>query len=199
VKFEIILLSVVLAASSQNGTTPGETIQFHNKQTETLDTTMAENTRIKVGDLAPDFTLPDQNGAQFSLKELRGRVVVLYFYPKDHTPGCTREACDFRDGHQQFQAAGAVVIGISPDKPASHTKFIQDYQLPFTLLADTTHQIMESYGAWGPKKMYGVERIGVIRSTVLIDKEGKVAALWPSVKVDGHAEVVLETIRKLNK
>jgi len=156
-----------------------------------------QESKLKPGDVAPDFTLPDQNGRQIALKELRGSPVVVYFYPKDFTPGCTREACDFRDNFTPLKEAGAVVLGVSPDSPDSHAKFIAEHTLPFSLLADTSRAMMAAYGAWGTKKQYGREYEGVIRSTVLIDGKGAVARVWPSVKVEGHVDVVLAEVKKL--
>jgi thioredoxin-dependent peroxiredoxin len=152
---------------------------------------------ISAGMIAPDFSLPDQSGKQVHLKELRGRPVVLYFYPKDFTSGCTTEACDFRDNFGPLTKAGAIVLGVSPDAPDSHVKFIKEHNLPFTLLADSTHSVMISYGAWGKKQQYGKEFEGVIRTTVLIGADGKVAQVWPSVRVEGHVEKVLAEVQKL--
>ena len=147
-------------------------------------------TPLAAGSPAPAFTLPDQDGNPVSLQELQGRWVVLYFYPKDDTPGCTTEACDFTAGLKDFEALTAVVLGCSPDNAASHRKFIAKYGLKLTLLSDTDHQVMERYGAWGEKKMYGKTTQGVIRSTVLIDPAGQVAHHWKNVRAAGHAEQV---------
>ncbi len=165
---------------------------------QTTDSNMSkDSSKIVVGKDAPDFTLPDQSGKLTHLRELRGSPIVLYFYPKDFTPGCTKEACDFRDNFAPLKKAGAVVLGVSPDAPDSHTKFIAHYELPFTLLSDTTHDVLKTYGAWGLKKNYGKEYEGVIRSTVLISADGKVAGVWPEVKVEGHVESVLAAIKTL--
>ena len=149
-----------------------------------------------VGDKAPAFSLEDQSGKTVKLSDFKGKTVVLYFYPKDDTPGCTREACAFRDEHSALLKAGAVVLGISPDSEASHAKFAGKYKLPFPLLADTDHGVSEKYGAWGEKSLYGRKFMGITRSTFLIDGSGKVARVWPKVKVDGHADQVLQAIRE---
>ena len=150
-----------------------------------------------VGDKAPAFSLEDQSGKTVKLSDLKGKTVVLYFYPKDDTPGCTREACAFRDEHSALQKAGAVVLGVSPDSGPSHAKFSGKYRLPFPLLADTDHAVSEKYGAWGEKSLYGRKFMGITRSTYLIDGSGKVARVWPKVKVDGHVDQVLEAIREI--
>lgn len=154
-------------------------------------------TPLAVGSPAPAFTLPDQDGNPVSLQELQGRWVVLYFYPKDDTPGCTTEACDFTAGLKDFEALTAVVLGCSPDNAASHRKFIAKHGLKLTLLSDTDHQVMERYGAWGEKKMYGKTTQGVIRSTVLIDPTGQVAHHWKNVRAAGHAEQVRQKLEAL--
>ena len=150
-----------------------------------------------VGDKAPAFSLEDQSGKTVKLTDFKGKTVVLYFYPKDDTPGCTREACAFRDEHSALKKAGAVVLGVSPDSGPSHAKFAGKYNLPFPLLADTDHAISEKYGAWGEKSLYGRKFMGITRSTFLIDASGKVARVWPKVKVDGHVDQVLEAIREI--
>jgi peroxiredoxin Q/BCP len=149
------------------------------------------------GQKAPPFTLSDDRGNKVKLSELKGHPVVLYFYPKDDTPGCTREACAFRDQHQQLSAHGAKVYGVSPDEVASHVKFRDKYQLNFPLLADTDHAVAEKYGAWREKNMYGKKTMGIQRSTFLIDAEGKVARVWKKVQVDGHDQQVLEALEQL--
>jgi len=158
---------------------------------------MMTQTPLAVGSPAPAFTLPDQDGNPVSLQELQGRWVVLYFYPKDDTPGCTTEACDFTAGLKDFEALTAVVLGCSPDNAASHRKFIAKHGLKLTLLSDTDHQVMERYGAWGEKKMYGKTTQGVIRSTVLIDPTGQVAHHWKNVRAAGHAEQVRQKLEAL--
>ena len=161
----------------------------------------------QVGDKAPDFTTTTDSGEQISLSELRGKKVILYFYPKDDTPGCTTQACGFRDSHADFEAHDAVVFGISPDGEASHAKFRAKYDLPFTLLADVpapargaekpVPPVCEKYGVWQEKSLYGREYMGVVRTTYLIDTEGRVAKRWDKVKVPDHAEEVLEAAREL--
>ncbi|MFZ4578562.1 MAG: peroxiredoxin [Myxococcota bacterium] len=153
-----------------------------------------------IGTLAPDFDLAADNGTRVRLSELRGRPVVLYFYPRDNTSGCTTEACDFRDREPQWRGqagTGAVVLGVSGDSVESHAKFKAKFGLPFLLLADPSHQMMETYGAWGEKTLYGKKSLGTIRSTLLIDRDGKVAAAWPKVTVNGHVDKVLEALKKL--
>jgi len=149
---------------------------------------------LKEGDLAPDFTLESDQGETVSLSDFRGRKVVLYFYPKDNTPGCTKEACSFRDGHEQFLAKGAVVIGVSPDSIESHTKFRVKFTLPFHLLSDPEHTVAEAYGAWGEKKMFGKTYMGILRSTFVIDEEAVLLKVFRKVKVAQHAEDVLEVL-----
>jgi peroxiredoxin Q/BCP len=147
-----------------------------------------------VGSKAPDFQLPDHTGKTVSLSQLAGRNVVLYFYPKDDTPGCTREACGFRDEHSALEKAGAVVLGVSPDGAASHQKFATKYNLPFPLLSDTEHKVADAYGVWGEKSLYGRKFIGLTRATFLIDAQGHVKHVWPKVKVDGHVAQVLSAL-----
>ena len=149
----------------------------------------------QTGQPAPDFQLQDQNGNDVKLSRLRGKNVVLYFYPKDDTPGCTREACDFRDEHSALEKAGAVVLGVSPDDTKSHQKFATKFSLPFPLLADTERQVCDAYGVWGEKSLYGRKFLGVTRATFLIDTEGKLARVWPKVKVDGHVKEILESLK----
>ncbi|WPB78501.1 thioredoxin-dependent thiol peroxidase [Archangium violaceum] len=149
----------------------------------------------QTGHPAPDFQLKDQNGNDVKLSRLRGKNVVLYFYPKDDTPGCTREACDFRDEHSALEAAGAVVLGVSPDDTKSHQKFATKFSLPFPLLADTERQVCDAYGVWGEKSLYGRKFLGVTRATFLIDTEGNVARVWPKVKVDGHVKEILQSLK----
>jgi peroxiredoxin Q/BCP len=150
-----------------------------------------------VGEKAPAFTLPDQSGKSVKLSDYKGKAVVLYFYPKDNTPGCTREACAFRDEHSALRKAGAIVLGVSPDSSASHEKFAGKYELPFPLLADTDHAVAEKYGVWGEKTLYGRKFLGITRASFLIDGSGKVAHVWPKVKVDGHVEQVREALEQL--
>ncbi len=152
---------------------------------------------IEAGKKAPTFSLKNQRGETVKLAGFAGRPVVLYFYPKDDTPGCTTEACDFRDSHRALEKAGAVVLGVSPDSEARHAKFAGKYELPFTLLADTEHEVAEKYGAWGEKSLYGRRYMGIIRSTFLIGADGRVARVWPKVKVNGHAAEVLDAVKAL--
>ncbi len=149
---------------------------------------------IEVGQEAPDFTLPNQKGVATTLLELRGSPVVLYFYPKDDTPGCTKEACAFRDDFSGYQARGATILGVSPDSSNSHARFVEKFNLPFTLLADAEHQVCEMYGVWKEKNMYGRKSMGVERTTFVIDAKGIVRAAFPRVKVDGHSDAVLNAI-----
>lgn len=149
---------------------------------------------LQAGDKAPSFDLPSTSGGTISLESLRGKKVVLFFYPKDNTPGCTREAKDFRDHYQAFQKAGAEIFGISKDSLASHDRFRAKQDLPFHLLTDADNAVATAFGAFGPKKLYGREYQGTIRSTFLIDEEGTIGAAWPKVKVAGHAEEVLATV-----
>ena len=148
--------------------------------------------KLEPGAKAPAFTLPDADGNPVSLSSFAGGKVVVYFYPRDDTPGCTKEACQFNDALSQFEELGVPVIGISPDKGASHARFRDKYGLRFALLSDPDHGVMESYGAWGQKTLYGKVTTGVIRSTFLVDEKGKIARAWYHVKADGHAAKVLE-------
>ncbi len=152
---------------------------------------------IEIGKRAPAFTLKNQDGDKVKLSDLNGQWVVLYFYPKDDTPGCTTEACEFTSGLTDFEALEATVLGCSPDSSESHRKFIAKHDLGITLLSDPDHAVMEKYGAWGEKNMYGKKTTGVIRSTVIIDPDGKVAHHWKKVQAKGHAEKVRETLAGL--
>jgi peroxiredoxin Q/BCP len=149
----------------------------------------------EAGKSAPDFTLPDQNGKKVTLSKLRGAPVVLYFYPKDDTPGCTKEACVFRDEFTDYKKAGAVILGVSPDDSESHAKFARKFDLPFTLLADQANKVCEAYGVWKVKNMYGKKYMGVERTTFVIDRHGIVAKVFPKVKVDGHSAAVLDAVK----
>ena len=149
---------------------------------------------IQEGTLAPDFTLPSDGSGEVALSDYRGKKVVLYFYPKDDTPGCTTEACSFRDDYSEIMAAGAVVLGVSPDSVKSHDKFKLKFELPFALLSDPDHQVAEMYGAWGEKKMYGRTFMGIIRSTVVIDEEGKILKVFPKVRPKNHSLEVLAVL-----
>jgi peroxiredoxin Q/BCP len=146
---------------------------------------------------APDFTVVTDDGSKLRLSSLRGRNVVLYFYPKDDTPGCTVEACELRDAFPRFSKTNAVILGVSPDSVASHQKFKKKFELPFTLLADTDHGIAEAYGVWVEKSMYGKKYMGVQRATFVIDKKGTVAKVYPKVKPEGHAAEVEAELKEL--
>jgi peroxiredoxin Q/BCP len=149
---------------------------------------------LAAGQPAPDFALPDENGVVHRLSDFRGRYVVLYFYPKDDTPGCTTEACEFRDAYADYERAGVVILGVSPDSPRSHTRFKQKHQLPFPLLADEGHAVCQQYGVWGRKKFMGREYEGVLRTTFLIDPQGQILKVFENVKPAGHAKEVLAAL-----
>lgn len=153
---------------------------------------------IEVGKKAPDFTLAADDGKKIKLSSLRGNPVVLYFYPRDDTPGCTKEACAFRDQKSEMTKLGATVLGVSTDTVESHVKFRDKYQLDFPLLADTEHKVAEKYGAWREKTRFGKTSMGIQRSTFIIDAKGVVRKMWKSVKVDGHDEQVLKALAELN-
>ena len=154
---------------------------------------------VVVGHPAPDFTLPTGDGGTFKLSDQRGKKVVLYFYPKDQTPTCTQQACQFRDWHGEFAKLGVVVVGVSPDSAASHAKFAGKHGLPFPLLADEDQAVCKLYDVWRPKKMYGREYMGVERSTFLIDEEGILAREWRKVRLAGHIEEVLAASGELDR
>jgi thioredoxin-dependent peroxiredoxin len=149
---------------------------------------------IEAGSPAPDFTLTDQNGKRVTLSKLKGSPVVLYFYPKDDTPGCTKEACGFRDGIAEYKRKGAIVLGVSPDSSESHAKFAKKFDLPFQLLADTDRKTCEAYGVWKEKSLYGKKFMGVERTTFVIDAKGIVQKVFPRVKVEGHTAAVLDAV-----
>jgi peroxiredoxin Q/BCP len=151
----------------------------------------------KMGQTAPDFTAPDQNGNLVSLADFQSQWLVLYFYPKDDTPGCTVEAKDFTEYEKEFSALGAQILGVSTDSEKSHCKFIQKHNLSIQLLSDPNHQVCEAYGVWQLKKFMGKEYMGVVRSTFLIDPEGNLAYVWSNVKVKGHAQAVLAQLKQL--
>ncbi|MEO8499504.1 MAG: thioredoxin-dependent thiol peroxidase [Vicinamibacteria bacterium] len=153
---------------------------------------------LEEGKNAPAFTLPSSEGGAVSLKDLKGKTVVLYFYPKDDTPGCTREACEFRDSQAALKKAGAVVFGVSGDSLESHGKFKAKYKLNFPLLSDDGNEVATKFGAYGEKTLYGRKFMGIIRSTFIIDGGGVVRKVFPKVKVDGHAEKVLEAVKALS-
>lgn len=150
---------------------------------------------LKVGSKAPAFTLNDQDGKKVSLKDLAGKWVVLYFYPKDLTPGCTQEACDFRDQFAEFRKKKAVILGVSKDDEKMHTKFIATHSLPFQLLADVDGKVCEKYGVWQEKSMYGRKYMRIARTTFVIDPAGKIAEIFEKVKVKGHSDAVLSAIK----
>jgi peroxiredoxin Q/BCP len=150
---------------------------------------------ISEGSNAPDFSLPDESGVARHLSDFQGKPVVLYFYPKDDTPGCTKEACSFRDDYQTYKKAGIVVLGISPDTSKSHVKFKEKYNLPFTLLADEGHKVCDLYGVWGRKKAMGREYDGVFRTTFLISPGGQVVKVFENVKPEGHSTEVLAALQ----
>ena len=149
---------------------------------------------LKQGDQAPKFTSKDQNGNAVSLEQFKGKKVVLYFYPKDNTPGCTAEACDFRDNYQGLVAKGIDVLGVSGDDEKSHQKFITKFSLPFTLLADTDHTIVEAYGVWGEKNMYGKKYMGINRTTFIIDEEGNISHIITKVDTKSPTDQVLQLL-----
>jgi len=154
---------------------------------------------LKVGQKAPDFTLPSDSGEKISLKDFRGKKVVLYFYPKDDTPGCTKEACSFRDNINQILEKGAVVIGVSADSVESHKKFKEKYNLNFPLLSDEKHRVLEKYGVWKERNLYGKKFMGTERTTFIIDENGRIAHIFRKVKVDGHTEEVLKKLDELSQ
>ena len=146
---------------------------------------------LSAGDKAPPFQAADQDGEKVSLSDFKGRKVVLYFYPKDDTPGCTKEACSFRDAWSRLRRKKIAVLGVSADDERSHRKFAEKYDLPFRLLADTDKSILKAYGAWGEKSLYGRKYMGILRTTYLIDEKGRIARVWPRVKPEGHADEIL--------
>jgi peroxiredoxin Q/BCP len=152
---------------------------------------------VKIGDFAPDVCLVNQTDEEICLKDLKGKWVVLYFYPKDNTSGCTLEAKDFTYAVKEFEKLGAKIVGVSPDSTKSHQNFIAKHSLAINLLSDTDHKTLEKYGAWGKKKLYGREFFGVVRSTYLINPEGKIEYVWPKVKVKGHVDEVLMKLKEL--
>lgn len=165
------------------------------KKKAAKQTTAAPAGMPKVGHFAPDFELVDGDRQAHRLSDYRGRKVVLYFYPRDNTPGCTKEACGFRDVQKEFAQLNSVVLGVSPDSPQSHTSFAQKFKLNFPLLADPEHAVAEQYCAWGEKSMYGKKSFGIIRSTFIIDEDGKIEHVYPKVKADGHEQEVLNYLK----
>lgn len=152
---------------------------------------------IKVGDKAPSFKLKNQDGKTISLSDLKGKPIVLYFYPKDDTSGCTKEACNFRDEFPKFGKMKAEIIGVSADSVESHKKFAQKYKLPFNLLSDEKKEVIEKYGVWQEKSMYGKKYMGIVRTTFIIDASGKIGKIFPKVKVDNHNKEVMEALKEL--
>lgn len=152
---------------------------------------------ISAGGPAPDFTLPDQDGRDHSLSDYQGRPVVLYFYPKDDTPGCTKEACGFRDDYSAYQEAGVTILGVSPDNSKSHTKFINKFDLPFTLLADTDRKVVKLYDVWGLKKQFGREFEGVLRTTFLIGGDGEIVKVFEKVRPANHSAEILAALEEM--
>jgi peroxiredoxin Q/BCP len=151
---------------------------------------------LAVGTQAPEFTATDQNGKKRALRDFRGKKVIVYFYPKDNTPGCTKEACAFRDNFAKFRQLNVEILGVSIDGEKSHQSFVQKYDLPYTLLADTDKRLVEAYGVWGEKRLYGKTYMGTNRVTYLIDETGKIAAVFPQVKPDTHAEELLLVLQQ---
>lgn len=149
---------------------------------------------LKPGDKAPDFKLQSDTGETFSLKDFKGRKVILYFYPKDMTSGCTYESCDFRDNIKKFEKKNSVVIGVSADSVESHKKFKDKYNLPFTLLSDESKEMINNYGVWQEKSMYGKKYMGIVRTTFVIDEHGKIEKVFDKVKVEGHIDEILDTL-----
>jgi peroxiredoxin Q/BCP len=154
---------------------------------------------LKKGDTAPDFSLPDGNGKSVSLNDFKGKNLVIYFYPKDDTPGCTKEACDFRDNLARLKKSGAAVIGVSRDTVKSHAKFASKYDLPFPLLSDEEGEMLKAYGVWQKKSFMGKTFMGIVRTTFLADGKGAIRKVWEKVKVEGHVDEVLDAIRELKK
>jgi peroxiredoxin Q/BCP len=153
------------------------------------------NLKLKEGDKAPEFSVNTSGGGKISLADYLGKNVILYFYPKDDTPGCTKEACAFRDNFSDFKKRGAIVLGVSPDSVKSHDKFVEKFKLPFTLLADEDKKIVESYGVWGENSFMGKKYLGVYRVTFLIGPDGRIKKIWPEVKPDEHAAEVLAALK----
>lgn len=152
---------------------------------------------LTVGTPAPEFSMPDEQGQIHSLADYKGKPVVLFFYPEDDTPGCTKEACNFRDDFSQYQAEGAILLGISPDDSNSHQAFKSKYNLPFSLLADEGHKVCEQYGVWGPKKLFGLKYEGLIRTTFLVDGQGIISEIFTVNKIAPHSQTVLQALQAL--
>jgi peroxiredoxin Q/BCP len=156
-------------------------------------------TPLKAGDMAPDFELPSDEGVQFRLSSLRGRKVILYFYPKDDTPGCTKQACSFRDAYADLESVDAVVVGVSPDSPDSHVKFKRKYRLPFTLLSDPDHSVASQYGVWGEKSLYGKKYEGIVRSHFVLDEKGVVLDARINVSPDDSVRFAREAVTSASR
>jgi peroxiredoxin Q/BCP len=154
---------------------------------------------LEIGDKVPDFCLPNQDEEEICLRDIKGRWIVLYFYPKDNTPGCTTEACDFTAALPDFEGLNAIILGVSPDSPKKHRNFIEKKELKITLLSDEEKELCKIFGVWQLKKNYGREYMGVVRSTFIIDPDGKVAAKWEKVRVKGHVDVVKAELEKLQE
>lgn len=152
---------------------------------------------LEVGNAAPEFCLPNQDETEICLRDIKGKWIVLYFYPKDNTPGCTTEACEFTQALPDFDGLDAIIVGVSPDSPKKHRNFIEKKELLITLLADESTEVAQRYGVWQLKKNYGKEYMGIVRSTFIIDPSGNIAAYWDKVRVKGHVEAVKETLAKL--
>ncbi len=152
---------------------------------------------LEIGQVAPEFCLPNQDEVEICLRDLIGKWIVLYFYPKDNTPGCTTEACEFTEALTDFEEMDAVILGVSPDSPKKHRNFIEKKDLQITLLADEDKEVCDKYGVWQLKKLYGKEYMGAVRSTFVINPEGKIAAIWDKIKVKGHVEAVREKLQNL--
>ncbi|WP_454064101.1 thioredoxin-dependent thiol peroxidase [Candidatus Nitrospira salsa] len=185
-------------AAKRTTTANSQAIKKMTKPTKAINAKAASTsaTTLKVGQKAPAFTLLNDKGETVKLSELKGKTVVLFFYPKDDTPGCTKEACSFRDGLRDIQKRGAIVVGVSPDSVESHKKFSKKFDLNFPLLSDVEKTMLQAYGVWKEKSMYGRTYMGIERTTFIIDEKGKIAAVFPKVKVDQHYDQVLQALQE---
>jgi peroxiredoxin Q/BCP len=190
------LLDISRSALGRNDAETADAIFNPNPSLKTRNEAIMS---INVNDKAPEFTLQDENGKEVSLKGLRGKVVVLYFYPRADTPGCTIEACEFRDTFKQMQKTGAVLLGISPDTPKAQKKFQEKFQLPFSLLADADKKVADAFGVLQEKNMYGKKVMGIVRTTFVIGPDGKIQHIFPKVKAEGHAGDVLAYLKESAK